>query len=183
MKKSLTYASAVALTLGLAASAFSANAQTSEPLINVNLENILNNLAVDLKVDRANIPVTAQIPVNIAANVCGVSVNALSAQIASGGGSTCTAVTGSQELTQSVQQQMAASGTVTGTQSGTTVGSTTTGSSGTSSTSGAAPSGTSSTSGSATGTTSGTTADPADPAEAAEGADASGTNQTKEPVR
>ena len=60
-------------------------------LVNVNLSNVLNNLALDLKIDKANIPINAQIPINIAANVCGVSINVLS--IGAGGGSSqgCTA--------------------------------------------------------------------------------------------
>jgi hypothetical protein len=82
-------------------------------LVNVNLENVLNNLSVDLKVDRANIPVNAQVPIDVAANVCGVSVSALSASIASGRAS-CTAVTTSPQLNQTVQQQVAAGGNVGG---------------------------------------------------------------------
>ena len=60
-------------------------------LVNVDLKNVLNNLALDLKIDKANIPINAQIPINIAANVCGVSINVLS--IGAGGGSSqgCTA--------------------------------------------------------------------------------------------
>src|SRR6476659_10937095 len=54
-------------------------------LVNVNLSNVLNNLALDLKVDKANIPINAQIPISVAANVCGVSINILS--IGAGGGS------------------------------------------------------------------------------------------------
>ena len=41
-------------------------------LVNVNLSNVLNDLALDLKIDKANIPITAQIPITIAANICGV---------------------------------------------------------------------------------------------------------------
>ena len=83
---------------------------TSVPsLVNVNLQNVLNNLSVALKVDRANIPVNAQIPVDVAANVCGVSVNVLSASIASGHAS-CTATTTSPTLIQYVQQQLSAGG-------------------------------------------------------------------------
>jgi len=82
-------------------------------LVNVNLENVLNNLSVDLKIDRANIPVNAQVPIDVAANVCGVSVSALSASIASGQAG-CTAVTTSPALTQTVQQQVAAGGNVGG---------------------------------------------------------------------
>ena len=82
-------------------------------LVNVNLENVLNNLSVQLSVDRANIPVNAQVPIDVAANVCGVSVSALSASIASGQAG-CTATTTSPQLVQSVQQQVAAGGSVGG---------------------------------------------------------------------
>jgi len=90
-------------------------------LVNVNLSNVLNNLALDLHIDKANIPINAQIPINVAANVCGVSINVLS--IGAGGGSSqgCTAQTASPELVQAVQQQLAANGSVGGgAQSGTT---------------------------------------------------------------
>jgi len=83
-------------------------------LVNVNLSNVLNDLAVQLQIDKANIPINAQIPINIAANVCGVSINILS--IGAGGGNSggCTAKTSSGELAQAVQQQMAAGGNVGG---------------------------------------------------------------------
>jgi hypothetical protein len=83
-------------------------------LVNVNLSNVLNNLALDLHVDKANIPINAQIPISVAANVCGVSINVLS--IGAGGGSSqgCTAKTTSPALDQAVQQQLAANGSVGG---------------------------------------------------------------------
>jgi hypothetical protein len=82
-------------------------------LVNVDLRNVLNDLALDLKVDKSNIPINAQIPVTIAANVCGVSINILSV---GGGGSSqgCTANSISPELKQYIQQQMAANGSVGG---------------------------------------------------------------------
>jgi hypothetical protein len=87
---------------------------TSIPaLVNVDLRNVLNNLSVDLKVDRANIPVNAQVPIDVAANVCGVSISALSASIANGQAS-CTAKTTSPQLAQAVQQQVSAGGDVGG---------------------------------------------------------------------
>src|ERR1044071_3484129 len=66
-------------------------------LVNVDLSNVLNDLALDLKVDKSNIPINAQIPINVAANVCGVSINILSI---GGGGSSpgCTANSISPEL-------------------------------------------------------------------------------------
>lgn len=95
-------------------------------LVNVNLSNVLNNLALDLKIDKSNIPINAQIPINIAANVCGVSINVLSI---GGRGSSegCTANSVSPELKQYIQEQLAANGSVGGgaqTTTGTTTGST-----------------------------------------------------------
>src|SRR3954453_11485341 len=83
-------------------------------LVNVNLSNVLNNLALDLKIDKANIPINAQIPINIAANICGVSINVLS--IGAGGGKSdgCTANSISPELKQYIQEQLAANGSVGG---------------------------------------------------------------------
>jgi hypothetical protein len=83
-------------------------------LVNVNLSNVLNDLALDLKIDKANIPINAQIPISVAANVCGVSINILS--IGAGGGSSkgCTANSISPELKQYIQQQIAANGSVGG---------------------------------------------------------------------
>ena len=97
-------------------------------LINVDLRNVLNDLALDLKIDKSSIPINAQIPINVAANVCGVSINILS--VGAGGGSSqgCTANSISPELAQYIQQQIAANGNVGGgaqTTTGTT-GSTTT---------------------------------------------------------
>jgi hypothetical protein len=97
-------------------------------LVNVDLSNVLNDLSLDLKIDKANIPINAQIPITIAANVCGVSINILS--VSTGGSPNCTAKSTSPDLEQAVQQQLAANGSVGGgaqTNSGTTAsGSTTT---------------------------------------------------------
>jgi hypothetical protein len=121
---------------------------TSIPaLVNVNLENVLNDLSVRLQVDRANIPVNAQIPIDVAANVCGVSVNVLA--VSTGGQASCTAKTATPELAQVVQQQVAAGGSVGGgAQGGSTA---TTG--GSSATGGGSTSGATDTSADSTGTT------------------------------
>lgn len=81
-------------------------------LVNVNLQNVLNDLSVSLNVDRANIPVNAQIPIEVAANVCGVSVSVLS--VSTGGQASCTATIASPQLAQVVQQQISAGGSVGG---------------------------------------------------------------------
>src|SRR4051812_16769375 len=123
-------------------------------LVNVDLSNGLNNLAVQLHLDRANVPINAQIPINIAANVCGVSINILS--VSNGGHANCTAQTAPAELAQVVQQQMAAGGSVGGGAQGgstaTNAGATGTGGSGTSGASG--------TGGTSTGSTQTTTPPP-----------------------
>jgi len=82
-------------------------------LVSVNLQNVLNNLSVSLNVNRDNIPVTAQVPIDVAASVCGVSVSALAASAANGK-ATCTATTTTPQLNQAVQQQIASGGSVTG---------------------------------------------------------------------
>src|SRR6185437_1655716 len=106
----------IALAAALALSGGAALAQTTTPtipnLVNVDLRNVLNNLAVNLNLDRANVPVNIQLPIQLAANVCGVSVNVLS--VSTGGQANCTATTAPQSLTQAVQQQMAAGGSVGG---------------------------------------------------------------------
>ena len=96
------------------ASGVSTAAGAVPSLVNVNLSNVLNNLALDLKIDKANIPINAQIPISIAANVCGVSINILSIGAAGGKSSGCTANSISPELKQYIQQQLAANGSVGG---------------------------------------------------------------------
>ena len=95
------------------ASGVSGVGSVATSLVKVDLSNVLNNLALDLNIDKANIPVNAQIPISVAANVCGVTINILS--IGGGGRSQgCTATTTSPELSQAVQQQIAAGGNVGG---------------------------------------------------------------------
>src|SRR3954463_9287028 len=116
------------LALAASAAAFAvapSSAQTLPSLVNVTLQNVLNDLSVKLNIDRSNIPVTVQLPVQVAANVCGVSINVLS--VSAGNKATCTATSAPQTLVQSVQQQMAAGGNATGgagTSNGTTGGTT-----------------------------------------------------------
>jgi hypothetical protein len=126
-------------------------------LVNVNLQNVLNDLSVRLNIDRANIPVNAQVPIDVAANVCGVSVNVLS--LSNGGKGTCTAKTATPQLAQVVQQQVAAGGSVGGGAQG---GSTATTGGGTG-TGGTSSSGSQGTGGTSTGTTDTTNPPPTTP--------------------
>ena len=82
-------------------------------LVSVNLQNVLNDLSVSLQVNRDNVPVTAQVPIAVAASVCGVTVDALAASAANGH-ATCTATTSTPQLSQAVQQQMSTGGNVGG---------------------------------------------------------------------
>ena len=123
-------------------------------LVNVNLQNVLNDLAIRLNIDRANIPVNAQIPITIAANVCGVSINILS--VSTGGQANCTAKTSSPELAQVVQQQISAGGSVGGGAQGGSTAAT----SGATTTGGASTSGAAGTSANSNGTTETTTPKP-----------------------
>ena len=132
-----------------------ANAASSIPsLVNVDLRNVLNNLAVDIGIDRSNVPITIQLPISLAANVCGVSINVLSAS--TGGQAQCTATTAPQELAQVVQQQAAAGGSV----GGGAQGGSTAANSGSAPTSGAATGGAASTSATSAGSTETTTTTP-----------------------
>lgn len=116
-------------------------------LVNVDLSNVLNDLAVRLNLDRANVPINAQIPITLAANICGVSINILS--VSTGGKANCTATTSSPELAQVVQQQLAAGGSV----GGGAQGGSTAGNSGATGTGATSTSGAGTTSGQSTGST------------------------------
>lgn len=74
-------------------------------LVNVDIKNVANNIAQNLSVDVSQIPLTVQVPVGVAANVCDIDANVL-AQQAAGGGGTCTAKSTTSALDQTVQQQI-----------------------------------------------------------------------------
>ena len=90
----------------LAASCAAAPALAQQSgLVNVDVKNVANNIAQNLEVDVSQIPVTVQVPVGVAANVCGVAANVLGQQAAGGAGN-CTATTTSTALEQIVQKQI-----------------------------------------------------------------------------
>jgi hypothetical protein len=78
-------------------------------LINVNISDIRAEIAKNVDVALENVPITVQLPVTVAADVCGVNVNLLSVQINTAG-NTCTATTTSPALEQAVVNQMNATG-------------------------------------------------------------------------
>lgn len=110
MKKLIVAAVAAA---GLAATAIPASAQNQSGLITVNitdidiLRNSLNNNNVEVLNNLLNnnqiaLPISVQVPVGIAANVCNTTVAVLSA---AGSGGACTATQASGALGQAVAKQ------------------------------------------------------------------------------
>ena len=87
----------------LAATATPALAQ-QQGLVNVDVSNVLNNLDLDLLNNTLNNN-TVQVPVGIAANVCGVDANVLAGQRKTGSPVTCTASNASQALKQAAKRQ------------------------------------------------------------------------------
>jgi hypothetical protein len=78
-------------------------------LVNVNVTDIsvLNNFLNDTQIaalNNLNVPISVQVPVGVAANVCDVSANVLAHQ-KKGGTATCTAKSGSKALANAVAAQ------------------------------------------------------------------------------
>lgn len=99
-----TYVFGAVLAGSLLGTLGAANAQ-SAGLVNVDLRNakILNNVANDLSIDISNIPVTVQVPIDLAANVCQIDVAVL-AKIVDKGPASCYAQGTSSALNRRVQR-------------------------------------------------------------------------------
>ena len=74
-------------------------------LVNVNLTDVKIDIAKNLNVNVSQIPVTIQVPVALAANVCGVAVDVLTAQ-ATKGDAKCDAKATNDDLNKIVQAQL-----------------------------------------------------------------------------
>jgi hypothetical protein len=97
------------LTLGLVlagGAGLPATAAQQEGLVNVNVELVKNEIAKNIDVDVSQIPVTVQVPVGIAANVCNVDANVLAQEKQGEQTANCDAQTTSQALNQVVQKQI-----------------------------------------------------------------------------
>lgn len=110
MFKSTIIAAAAVLTISGAAYAQNnkggGNNSQSEGLVNVTLGDVvLSEIAKNINVEASQIPVTVQVPVGVAATVCGVNANVL-AQQKNAGDAACEATSSSQALTQIVQRQI-----------------------------------------------------------------------------
>lgn len=73
-------------------------------LVNVNVSNVLNDLEIDLLNNSLNNN-TVQVPIGVAANVCGVDANVLARQRKSNSPVRCTATNTSQALKQAAKKQ------------------------------------------------------------------------------
>ena len=96
----------IALALTLAGAAVPAVAATQEGLVNVDVSNVANDLAKNLSVDVSKIPVTVQVPVGVAANVCNVDANVLAKQKKGDQTASCEASSTSQALNQVVGKNL-----------------------------------------------------------------------------
>ena len=101
----------IMIAAALAAAATPAFAQigNSQGLVNVTVTDvsILNNFLNDTQIAALNnlsVPITAQVPISVAANVCGTTVALLSAARKTGDAA-CTATSGSDALAKQVTRQ------------------------------------------------------------------------------
>jgi hypothetical protein len=104
--RKIVFAAAAA---AMAATPALAQVNTGSGLVAVNIQDvsILNNFLNNDQISALNnlsVPVTVNVPVGIAANVCGVNANVLAAQKKTGA-ATCDAKTGSKALAQNVITQ------------------------------------------------------------------------------
>jgi hypothetical protein len=86
------------------------NVDLSQGLVNVTVRDVsvLNNFLNDTQIaalNNLNVPVTVQVPVGIAANVCGVTANVLASQ-KKAGDAACNATSGSGALARAVNDQL-----------------------------------------------------------------------------
>jgi len=103
MKKIIIAAALASFAVGPAF----AQATAQGGLVNVNVSNVLNDLELDLLNNSLNNN-TVQVPIGVAANVCGVDANVLAKQRKAGSPVNCTAQNTSQALKQAAKKQAVA---------------------------------------------------------------------------
>lgn len=104
--RNILFAAALAATASVPAYA---QLDTSQGLVNVRIGDvtILDDFLNDSQIAALNnlgVPITVQVPVGVAANVCGVDANVLASQ-KKAGDATCDAKSGSQALAQHAVKQ------------------------------------------------------------------------------
>ena len=80
----------------------SMGAQASS-MVSVDLSKVAPSIATNIKVDASSVPLSVQVPVGVAANVCGVSASTLAQQ---SGSAACQATSTNAALDQVVQKQL-----------------------------------------------------------------------------
>ena len=108
MRKIMLAAAALAMTAPAAAQ----NVDLSGGLVDVTIQdvNVLNNSLNQNQIEILNnnniaVPVNVQVPIGIAANVCGIAANVLAADLKQDGKAECTATNASSALGQQVLRQ------------------------------------------------------------------------------
>ena len=101
---------AAAIAAATASAPAIAQVGNSQGLVAVTITdvNLLNNFLNDTQIAALNnlgVPVTVQVPISVAANVCDTTVAVLSAQRKANSPATCTAESGSAALADIVQRQ------------------------------------------------------------------------------
>ena len=101
---------AAAIATATAATPAMAQLNAAQGLVTVQVGDVtlLNNFLNDNQIaalNNLNVPVNVQVPVGIAANVCGVTANVLASQ-KKAGDATCTAKSGSAALARAVNDQL-----------------------------------------------------------------------------
>lgn len=107
MRKLMMAAALATASAGIAVPA-AAQVALQPGLVNVAIGDvtILNNFLNDAQIaalNNLNVPITVQVPIGVAANVCGVSAAVLGQ---AGSAAQCTATSGSRALAQSVNRQL-----------------------------------------------------------------------------
>ena len=101
----------IAAALAVGATPAVAQVNLSQGLVDVTIQDvsILNNFLNNAQIQALNgvsVPITVQVPVGVAANVCpDLNANVLAAQKKTGGGAACNATSGSKALAQQVVKQ------------------------------------------------------------------------------
>ena len=74
-------------------------------LVNVDISKVADHIARNIKADADQLPLAVQLPIEVAANVCGLTASSLGQQTAASG-RTCTAQTSSTALELVVQEKV-----------------------------------------------------------------------------
>lgn len=83
-----------------------APAFAEEPVIIVDIKDVVHQVAQNIRAEASQLPLTVQVPLRVAAKVCDVPTSVLSAQGSSGGAVGCAAMKSSPELEKIVRTKL-----------------------------------------------------------------------------